>query len=299
MTRTMGIVLSLAVATVTAGCEDDKGSAAPEPSLVEVAAATPELSTLVAALQAGELDGTLGMEGPFTVFAPVNSAFGQLSEAQLDVLLAPENRALLQKVLTYHVVAGEVYAAELTDGAEVTTVEGSTLRIDLSGEPMVNGARIIGTDIVASNGVVHLINGVLTENLDIVDVATLNGFTTLLTAASAAGLVDALRGNGSGDGLTVFAPTEAAFAALGEVPSDPAVLEQVLLYHVVGGRTPSSALTDGQTISTLQGGTVTANLSSGVTIDGASNSADVISADVHASNGIIHVIDAVLLPPSS
>lgn len=297
MTRTlMSIGVALAAAT-TGGCEDDTTEMT-APTVVELAVATPELSTLVTAVVAAELDEALSGEGPFTVFAPVNSAFAALDEAQLERLLAEDNRELLQKVLTYHVVEGEVMAGDLVDGAQVTTLQGGTLTIDLSGEPRVNGARIITTDIVGSNGVVHLIDGVLTENLDIVDVATINGFETLLAAAGAADLVGALRGNGSGEGLTVFAPTDAAFEELGEVPSDPAVLAEVLLYHVVDGRAPSSSLTDGQVVPTLQGGTLRVDLTSGVRIDGANSSASVVGADVAASNGVIHVIDAVLLPSS-
>lgn len=294
MLRTMLLVALVA----TAGCEDD-GAQVEVPTIVELASETPELSTLTAAVVAAELEDDLSGSGPFTVFAPVNSAFGALDAAQVERLLAPENRALLRKVLTYHVVPGAIYAADLTDGAEVTTLEGTTLTIDLGGEARVNGARIVATDIAASNGVVHLIDGVLTENLDIVDVATLNGFETLVTAAVAAGLAEALRGEGSGAGLTVFAPTEAAFAALGEVPSDPAVLANVLLYHVVDGVVPSTALSDGQVVPTLQGGTLTVDLDAGVRIVGSSNAVEVVLADVPAANGVIHVIDAVLLPPSN
>lgn len=298
MTRTlMSLAVALA-ATAMAGCEDDTAEVE-APTVVELAVATPELSTLVTAVQAAGLADDLGGEGPFTVFAPVNSAFAALDEDQLDRLLAEGNRELLQKVLTYHVVPGSVMAADLEDGAQVTTLQGGMLTIDLSGEPRVNGARIVSTDIVGSNGVVHLIDGVLLENLDIVDVATLNGFETLLSAAAAADLVSALRGTGGGEGLTVFAPTEAAFAELAEVPSDPAVLSEVLLYHVVGARAPSSSLTNGQVVPTLQGGDLTVDLTSGVRIDGANNSATVVGADVAASNGVIHVIDSVLLPPSN
>lgn len=294
MLRTMLLVALVA----TTGCEEDSTEVA-VPTIVELASETPELSTLTTAVVAAELADDLSGSGPFTVFAPVNSAFGALDEAQVERLLAPENRALLRKVLTYHVVPGAIYAADLTDGAQVTTLEGTTLTIDLGGEARVNGARIVATDIEASNGVVHLIDGVLTENLDIVDVATLNGFETLVSAAAAAGLVEALRGEGSGAGLTVFAPTEAAFAALGEVPSDPAVLAAVLLYHVVDGVVPSTALSDGQVVPTLQGGTLTVDLDAGVRIVGSSNAVDVVLADVPAANGVIHVIDAVLLPPSN
>jgi transforming growth factor-beta-induced protein len=294
MKRSAGI---LAAAAVLAGCSSDGTVAAQNPDIVTLASGTAELSTLTAAVQAAQLDGALSGAGPFTVFAPVNSAFAALDPAALDRVLA--DRELLQKVLTYHVVPGAIYAADLSEGAQVTTLEGSSLTITLAGGAKVDGVRIISTDIRASNGVVHLIDGVLLDNLDIVDVAKLNGFSTLLGAATQAGLVDALRGSGSGAGLTVFAPTDAAFAALGSVPSDIETLQQVLLYHVVDAVAPSSALSNGQNITTLQGGAVTVDLAGGVRIRGAGSSAAVVVADVAANNGIIHVIDAVLLPSSN
>lgn len=292
------VVLAGAVALpvgVTA-CTDDDPARVMEPTIAELAATTPQLSTLAAALEAAGLTSTLAGEGPFTVFAPVDPAFQALGQDRIGRLLSSENRALLTKVLTYHVVPGEILASGLRDGATVATVEGSSLTFDLSGEPRVNGVRIIGTDIRASNGVVHLIEGVLTENLDIVDVATVEGFDALVEAVRAAGLEETLRTDNGGAGFTVFAPTDAAFSALGQVPSDPAVLSSILLYHGVGAQVFSTDLSDGQVVTTLQGGTFTVDLTSGVTLMGAQNDASVVAADVAASNGVIHVIDAVLLP---
>jgi len=125
---------------------------------------------------------------------------------------------------------------DLTDGAMVTTVEGTDVTIDLSGAtPRVNGANIIATDIVVGNGVIHLIDAVLTENADLVDVAMINGFSTLVDLVDEAGLVPTLRGDNGGAGFTVFAPTDAAFAALSAVPTGQALVD-VLTYHVVGRR---------------------------------------------------------------
>jgi transforming growth factor-beta-induced protein len=193
-------------------------------------------------------------------------------------------------------VPGRILAADLTEGATVTTVEGGTLTIRLGGGARVNGAAIIATDIEASNGVVHLIDAVLTDHLDLVDVAVLNGFDALVAAVAAAGLVDALRSDNGGAGFTVFAPTDAAFAALGTAPSDPDALAQVLLYHVVPGTALSGSLSDGQTLATLQGGTLTVALGGGVTVQGDSNAAGVVAADVRAANGVVHAIDTVLIP---
>ena len=285
------------VATFTACDDDDDDTSGPTQTIAQTAAATPQLSTLTSALQAAQLVETLNGTGPFTVFAPVNSAFARLPQEQIDRLLAPENRALLTKVLTYHVVPGRILSSQLTEGQTVTTVEGTTLRITLAGGAKVNGFPITTTDIVTSNGVVHLIDGVLTENLDVVDVATLRGFSSLVSAAQAANLVTALRGNGAGQGITVFAPTNAAFAAIpGGAPTNPQTLASVLQKHVTNGRALASSLTNGQVIQTLNGN-LTVGIANGVvTLTGPQNNARVTATDVQTKNGIIHVIDTVLLP---
>ncbi len=268
--------------------------------IVQRASIESDVSTLVTAVGAADLAGVLSGPGPFTVFAPVNDAFAGIPAEQIGRLLAPENQALLQKVLTYHVIPGEVRAADLVDGAAVGTVEGGTVTIDLDGGPKVNGANIIATDIETENGVIHLIDGVLLENLDVVDQAVLNGFGTLVGAVQTAGLEAALRGDNGGAGFTVFAPTEAAFSALSAIPTDPAVLADILLYHVLGGEVRSSDLSDGLAATTLQGGSFTVRLpASGPAIEGAQNTVSIVVTDVEAANGVIHVIDAVLLPPTS
>lgn len=265
---------------------------------VQRALVTPGLGTLVQAVTAANLGTALAAPGPITVFAPQNAAFAAVPADQLQRLLDPANRALLTKVLGYHVVPGRVLSTQLTEGQTVTTLEGSTARITLAGGARINGARIVTPDVVTSNGVVHVIDGVLTDNLDLVDVATVRGFSSLVGAVQAAGLTAALRGNGAGQGLTVFAPTNAAFAAIpGGAPSDPAVLAQVLQLHVVAGRAPAAGLRDGQTITTLGNRPLTVGIAGGtVSLRGARNAARVTATDVPARNGIIHVIDTVLLP---
>lgn len=288
----------LVSAVALAACDDDDAPTAPSRTIAQTAAATPDLSTLTSALTAAQLVETLNGAGPFTVFAPVNSAFAALPPAQVERLLAPENRALLTKVLTYHVVPGRILSSQLAEGQQVTTVEGGTLRVTLAGGARVDGVRIVAPDIVTSNGVVHLVDGVLTGSLDVVDVATLNGFTALLGAVQAANLTSALRGNGAGQGLTVFAPTNAAFAAIpGGAPSDPATLAQVLQLHVVAGRALAASLTNGQTLTTLLNRPLTVGIGAGgVTLTGPRNQARVTATDLVARNGVVHVIDAVLLP---
>ncbi len=288
-----------------AACDSDDPDPDPDPlqDIVELAQATPQLSTLVTALTEADLVATLQGDGPFTVFAPVNSAFGALGSETVGRLLEDDNQALLQKVLTYHVVPGRLLAADLTDGQTLTTVEGSTLTIDLSDGASVNGAALTRTDILASNGVVHLIDAVLTENLDIVDVATLRGFETLVTALGVAGRETTLRGDGP---FTVFAPTEAAFGALPDgtleaLLADPTALANVLTYHVVADEVFSSDLSDGQMLKTVQGGTVEVMIDgSTIGVAGVNNEtlSTIVAADVAASNGVIHAIDTVLLPPN-
>ena len=140
--------------------------AAPAPpagkTIVDVAIATPDLSTLVAAVKAGDLVGTLSSAGPFTVFGPTNEAFAALPAGTLDNLLKHKNQAELVDVLTYHVVAGNVQAKDLKDGQMLTTVEGKTLTVRIAGSTvLINSAKVVIADVEASNGVVHVVDGVL------------------------------------------------------------------------------------------------------------------------------------------
>ncbi|HEY7854523.1 MAG TPA: fasciclin domain-containing protein [Aquiluna sp.] len=156
--------------------ETQTEEAAPEETLgniVEVAVGAGSFTTLAAALGAADLVTTLEGEGPFTVFAPTDDAFAALPEGLLDALLLPENVAVLQSILTYHVVSGEVFAADVTTG-DVTTVEGSTFMVDTSEGVVINGtANVTATDIAASNGVIHVIDAVIVPAS--VDLAALLG----------------------------------------------------------------------------------------------------------------------------
>jgi uncharacterized surface protein with fasciclin (FAS1) repeats len=139
-------------------------------TIVEVAQANPDFSTLVAAITAADLADALSGDGPFTVFAPTNAAFAALPAGLLDKLLLPKNKAILAKILTYHVVEAEVMAADVTAG-DVTTLEGSTFTITTMGGVKVNTANVTSTDVPASNGVIHVIDAVLVPSS--VDVASL------------------------------------------------------------------------------------------------------------------------------
>ena len=129
-------------------------------TIVDVAAATDGFGTLVAAVQAAGLAETLGGEGPFTVFAPTDDAFAALPEGVLDALLLPENKDVLAKILTYHVVPGQVLAADVTDG-DVATVEGQTIALSTADGVTVNGAKVVQADVMADNGVIHVIDAVI------------------------------------------------------------------------------------------------------------------------------------------
>ena len=161
---------SMALVSVFAGAnvvnaahhEADEAAAAPAPTIVEVAAGNDDFTTLVAAVQAADLAGTLSSEGPFTVFAPTNEAFAKSPDGTVEMLLLPENKDQLVAILTYHVVAGDVSAAQVVELEEVTTVQGETAAVVVADTGVtIDGANVILTDIDASNGVIHVIDTVM------------------------------------------------------------------------------------------------------------------------------------------
>ncbi|MEZ6243010.1 MAG: fasciclin domain-containing protein [Phycisphaerales bacterium] len=273
---------------------------APEKDIVDTAVGAGQFTILAKALKAAELIEALKGEGPFTVFAPTDEAFAKLPKGTVETLLKPENKDKLTAILTYHVVPGKVLAEKVVTLKNAGTLNGQRVDIKTKDDKVwVDGARVTATDIMASNGVIHVIDTVLMpESKNIVEVASENGsFGTLLAAAKAAGLVDTLTGQGP---FTVFAPTDEAFAKLapGTVemllkPENKEKLRQVLLYHVVSGRVYSDKAVELGEAATVQGQDVMIKKSrEGVSI----NRSKVVAADVEASNGVIHVIDAVLMP---
>ncbi len=277
-------------------------SFAADKDIVDTAVAAGKFKTLAAALGAADLVDALKGEGPFTVFAPTDEAFAKLPKGTVETLLKPENKAKLASILTYHVVSGSVMAKDVVKLTGATTLNGQQADIKVDGNKVtVDGATVVTTDIACSNGVIHIIDAViLPADKNLAETAIGAGtFTTLVAAAKAAGLVEALTGE---DALTVFAPTDAAFAKLpaGTVesllkPENKAKLAAILKYHVVAGRVYSSAAVAAKSAETLQGSSIKISVSEkGAMV----NEAKLVKTDIDASNGVIHVIDAVLLPPA-
>lgn len=268
--------------------------------IVDTAVKAGKFNTLVAAVKAAGLVDTLKGKGPFTVFAPTDEAFGAIPKEALGGLLKPEAKGTLTGILTYHVVAGNVSANTAYGLNSATTVNGQRLNISRKGGRLViNDATVVITDIKCDNGTIHVIDKVLMPATDgLPGVATKAGtFNTLLAAAKAAGLVDALAGKGP---LTVFAPTDDAFRKLPEgtvasllKPENKGQLAAILKYHVVSGRVFSDTAVAAGTAKTLQGQAISVR----VTGDGIKiNDSKVVAADIQATNGVIHVIDSVLMP---
>ena len=256
--------------------------------------------SLVAALVHADLVTALQGDGPFTVFAPTDDAFAAAG-IDLTTFDTDEENATLVDILTYHVYAGSVEVAEVTDGMTATMLNGDDATFTVTNESvMIGDATVTMADVMASNGIIHVIDKVLMPPADLVDIPTVAQGTgihdSLVAAVIQAELLSTLQGEGP---FTVFAPTDDAFAAAGvdlaalDNDEGKAALTNILLYHVVSGTVPSSAVTDGLVAAAVNGDDLTFTVGDGVMV----NDANVILADVMASNGIIHVIDKVLIPP--
>lgn len=273
----------------------------PPPSVVEIIASSPVHNILETAVLAAGLETALSGEGPFTVFAPTDFAFAALPDGTIDALLA-DPQGILTDILLYHVAGANALSTDLSDGQTITTLNGKDVTVTINSNGVfINDAQVVFADIVASNGVVHVIDAVLTPpTTTVVDIIVDSPVhNTLEAAVLAADLAGTLSGEGP---FTVFAPTDDAFAALpaGTIDAllaDPqGLLTEILLYHVVGAEVLSSDLSDGQTAMTLNGQDLTVSITNdGVFI----NDAQVIVADIVTDNGVVHVIDAVLLPSTS
>ena len=301
-TKIIGVPL-VALFLTACGSDNDNDPG----NIVEVAKGNGSFNTLVTALEATGLDTTLGDEArDFTVFAPTDAAFSKLDPTDLAALLNDPDA--LSDILLYHVLAG----AEI-DSSTAISAAGTTLTMANSddvgvalneGNLFINASQVIETDVNANNGIIHAIDTVLIPTTDnpasgnIAEVATAAGtFNTLLGALTTTGL-DSVLTDPAGK-FTVFAPTDAAFAALGDISGlSVDELENILLYHVVVGREINAAAATaiaGNTIT--MGNTAKLALSSGST-NLFANLSVISGTDDDASNGIIHTIDTVLIPPA-
>ena len=258
-------------------------------------------NSLVAGVVQAELLETLQGSGPFTLFAPTDQAFADAG-IDLAALDTPEGKAALSDILLYHVVSGEVPAANVTDCMTATAVNGQTLAFTVNGGVMVNGASVTTADVATSNGIIHVIDKVLSPTdspNDIPRTAQCTGFhNSLVSAVIQAELLETLQGTGP---FTLFAPTDQAFADAGidlaalDTPEGKAALTDILLYHVIARNVPSSAVTECLTANTINGSPIAFTVSDSVMV----NDATVTLADVNTSNGVIHVIDKVLTPTAT
>ena len=290
----------LAIASLTLGAAAFATGVAQEKTIVETAVENGSFTTLASLLTSAELVEALSGEGPFTVFAPSDEAFAKLPKETVEMVTKPENKALLQDILKYHVVSGAVDAAAVVKIKNATTLNGQRADISVEeGTVFVGGAKVTAPDIRCTNGVIHVIDTVMMpETRNLVEVAAgAETFATLIAAAKAAGLVEALTKGGP---ITVFAPTDEAFAALPEgtvaellKPENKDRLAAVLKYHVVAGRVFADQAAKLDKAPTLNG----KELPIAITPESAKvGGANIVATDIQASNGVIHVVDAVLLP---
>jgi uncharacterized surface protein with fasciclin (FAS1) repeats len=298
MRTTIALLVAAALAAATLGAFATASSASRstgEKNIVQTAIAAGQFTTLTSLLTKAGLADTLATGGPFTVFAPTDAAFAKVPHATLAGLA--KHPAQLKAVLLYHVVPGRVTASDVVKLSSAKTLEGSSVLIKVNkGGVFVNQAKVTTPDVMASNGVIHVINKVLIPPKNIVATAKAAGkFTTLTALLKKSGLAGTLAKKGP---FTVFAPTDAAFAkvpkaTLAALAKNKAKLRAVLLYHVVKGQVTAAEATKLRSAKTLQGKSLKIRVKGGKVIVGG---ATVTKADVLASNGVIHVINKVLIP---
>lgn len=309
MTQLRFPLVMAAALSLLAACGDSGGTPAPTQNAVEVAQGNPDLSILVEAVTAADLGPTLSGPGPFTIFAPTNAAFASLLTelgVSKDELLA--NKPLLTAVLQYHVVSGEVRKRDIPLGKAIEPLAGGFFKIDQVGDAVVvtdgrnRTSNIVTADVRTTNGVVHVVDKVLlpADKNIVQTAAALPDFSILVEAVEAADLAGTLSGAGP---FTVFAPTNEAFAALltelgvtkAQLLADKPLLTKVLTYHVLAARVLKADVVPGVQPATVEGETF--SIGAGLQVaDQRSRVANITATDVLTSNGVIHVLDTVILP---
>ncbi len=292
-------------------CEKDDNSAPPpvDNTITDIVVNDNNFSSLETAVLKADLGSTLSSAGPFTVFAPDDNAFQQ--SGITSSVIGSLSDSAISKILLYHTLSGKITAAQVPAGpnAAVATAEGDSVYVTSNGSGVfVNGVKVTQADVSASNGVIHVIGSVLMPPIgNLVATAQADTSFSLLVEAvlrasqGSTNVAQVLSGTGP---FTVFAPTNAAFRAAGFAnaaaiqAADPDVLAGILTYHVVPGRVFSSDLTDGQKPASLNGGDITIGLTGGATVTGNGNTtaANISATNIVATNGVIHVIDQVLIP---
>jgi uncharacterized surface protein with fasciclin (FAS1) repeats len=310
------IVLALLIIIGTSCNNDDTTTTTPVAgsTITEIASSNADFSLLVEALTKADLATTLKGVGPYTVFAPTNSAFTAFLKTTPYTSIKDVPKEALTQILLNHVVSGAVKSTDLKTGYIKTLAKGGasttntlSMYVNTSSGVKLNGiAKVITPDIIATNGVIHVVDAVIGLPT-IVDHAVANpNFTTLVAALTynpASGFAGILSGTASSP-FTVFAPTNDAFGAflsetgfsgLAAIPAN--VLEKTLKYHVVAGaNVQSTQLTNDQVVSTFSGQNVTVKFTPTRLLDVSGRNCNIIAVDVQCSNGIIHVLDKVLLP---
>jgi len=304
------LFLLLSAPVVLISCDKDDDNATSN-TITDIVVANGDFSTLEAAVVRANLQTTLSGSGPFTVFAPDNAAFAAagITVSALNTLPPAD----VQKILLYHTLGSRVNAANVPAGpnAKVTTASGDSVFVTRDARGVfVNGVQVTTADISADNGVIHRIGRVLNPPVgNIVETAVASGLDSLVKAVTRAttapGGDPSLAGTLGSATLTVFAPTNAAFTqllgalSLTDINQIPiGTLLAVLRYHVVGGRAFSSDLTNGN-LAMLAGGNTTVSLAAGATIRGngnGGNASNITATNIVCRNGVVHLIDRVLLP---
>ncbi|RAR48926.1 fasciclin domain-containing protein [Flavobacterium lacus] len=307
-------VLFAFLAITTLSCSDDDSNPPQSNTIAAIASRTPDLSILVQALDRAGLVAAVDGTTQLTVFAPTNDAFEDFLDDNGFANLNAVPVDVLRQVLLNHVVAGAVQSTQLSTGyIETSATFGGTptgnalnMYVNTAAGVRLNGvSSVVTPNIIASNGVVHVVDAVIGLPTVVTFAAVDANFSALAGALTAQGLVSTLQSTTTPPSpFTVFAPTNAAFAALdAEIPGvvaslTSAQLTSVLTYHVVAGANVlSSTLTQGQVVTTFETGTLTVGLTGGAKLtDERGRITNIVAVDVQAANGVIHVLDNVLLP---
>src|SRR5690606_2301804 len=290
-------------------CSDDEIIVEENSSIVDVVVGSANFSTLESAVIKANLSSVLNGNGPFTVFAPDNEAFN--ASGVTSSVIQDLSSDQLKEILLYHTLSSKVNSASIQTGSNIAveTANGDDVYITKNSNGVfVNGWKVKQADIMASNGVIHSLERVLMPAAgNLVEVAQANANLSYLVAAvlrASQGTTNVAQVLTSAGPFTVFAPTNQAFINAGFPTiaaieaADPNTLASILTYHVLSARAFSSDLTNGQSLTTVNGGTLSVALGTTATIKGKANTtaSGITSVNIMASNGVVHLIDQVLLP---